>query len=29
MLDAPAYIRQRIDDLYGTLIGAVAKRAPL
>jgi hypothetical protein len=27
-LDAPAYIRQRIDDLYGTLIRAVAKSAP-
>jgi hypothetical protein len=27
-LDAPAYVRQRIDDLCGTLIGAVAKRAP-
>jgi hypothetical protein len=28
-LDAPAYIRQRIDDLYRTPIGAVAKRASL
>jgi hypothetical protein len=27
-LEAPAYVRQRIDDLYGTLIRAVAKRAP-
>jgi hypothetical protein len=27
-LDAPAYVRQRIDDLYRTLIGAVAKKAP-
>jgi hypothetical protein len=28
-LDAPAYIRQRIDDLYRTLIGAVRQKAPL
>jgi hypothetical protein len=27
-LEAPADISQRIDDLYGTLIRAVAKRAP-
>jgi hypothetical protein len=28
-LEAPAYVRQRIDDLYyGTLIRAVAKGAP-
>ena len=27
-LDAPAYVRQRIDDLYRTLIGADAKKAP-
>jgi hypothetical protein len=27
-LDAPAYVRQRVDDLHRTLIGAVAKKAP-
>jgi len=27
-LEAPAYVRQRIDDLYGTLIRTVAKTAP-
>jgi hypothetical protein len=28
-LDTPTYFRQRIDDLYRTLIRAVAKRPPV